>query len=316
MAEIGKEVITESLSKDYQRALDLEAMGLMGITPEEKYRREVAVAFDADQGGLTLAKGAKVLDLACGRGDTTKLIQEKGYDVRGVDFSGSAVDEARERFSDSGIDFQEGDMMRPPKIEGGYDAITCFGRSLAYFEKYENYTETLRNWHESLKDGGKVAIEWTEWATGTNESDAWQSVGNTTVNTEPELQIKDDTTGETLSYMDSRTEYLEYPGEQLSQPVEKHYGGRLYVDSNGKRHELGNKDTLFVDLLKERNFPLLKRMLEETGFENVKLAKAPESLTPEGNPKVCNVFSITAEKHSEGSVVSMARGKVGNALAG
>lgn len=304
----------ESESPVYQRALDLESTGLMGITPEEKYQKEVAAVFESSEGGFsTLPKGAKVLDLACGRGDTSKLLQEKGYSITGVDYSEPAIVDARNRFADTGIDFLKGNMMYPPKIAEGYDAITCFGRSLAYFEHYEDYMKTLRNWNDALADGGKVAIEWTEWADGNTGGD-WKSIGNTEVQTEPRLKIVDRGTGESLSYMDMREEPLEYPGEQLEKSVEKHLGGRLYVDPEGKERTLGNKDTLFVDLLKERNFPLLKRMLETAGFENVRLIEAPKPLTPEGNFKTCKIFAITAEKQSEETAVGQVRGKIGGLL--
>jgi len=309
-----KEAVTESDSQSYQRALDLEAMGMMGITPEEKYKKEVGIVFDADQGNFSaLPKGAKVLDLACGRGDTTKMMQEKGYTVTGVDSSDTAISDASERFTGSGIDFQKGNMKQPPKTEGGYDAIMCLGRSLAYFENYEEYTETLRNWHDALKDGGKVAIEWTEWDKEP-VSDEWKSAGNTSVKTKPELQIVDESTGERLSYMGSPTENWKYPGEQLPTPVEMHRGGRIYTDPEGKRHELGTENTPFLDLLKKRNMPLLQRMLEEAGFGNVRLVEAPRPLTPEGNFKTCRVFTLTAEKKSEGSVIAGARNQVGDIL--
>lgn len=315
MADLEKrEKITESDSEVYQRALDLEAMGLMGITPDEKYRRELGVVFDSEEGNFeSLPKGAKILDLACGRGDTTKMMQEKGYSVTGVDFSETAIADANQRFMGSGIDFRQGDMKQPPKTEGGYDAIACLGRSLAYFETYEEYTEALRNWHDALKDGGKVAIEWTEWDEGSTGGD-WKSAGSTAVKTEPELSIVDEETGESLGYAPSADETFEYPGPRLEKPIPKHRGGRVYVDAEGKKHELGNQDTLFVDLLKKRNLPLLQRMLEGVGFTNIRLVESSRPLTPEGNFKTCRVFTLTAEKASTGVLIGDSRGKIGSLL--
>jgi SAM-dependent methyltransferase len=316
MTKIEKsEIVTESDSKYYQRMLDLEAMGMMGITSAEKYEREVGVVFDSNQGGFSsLPKDARVLDLACGRGDTSKLVHEKGYAVTGVDSSDIAVADAKERFAESGVDFQVGDMRNPPKTEGGYDAITCFGRSLAYFERYEEYIEALWNWYASLKNGGKVAIEWTEWSDG-DRNGQWQSVGGTTVVTEPEFRISDQLTGESLSFVSHDVENFDYPGEQLGQPIERRWGGaRVYVDQAGGKHATGNKDTLFVDLLRSRNFPLIKRMLEEAGFEGVKLVEAPEPLTPKGNPRTYKVFAVVAERASKGTVVGKARVSIESTL--
>ena len=316
MAKLDKsEITTESDSKHYQRVLDLEAMGMMGITSAEKYEREVEAVFNAEQGGFeSLPKGAKVLDLACGRGDTSKIIREKGCAVTGVDFSSQAIADAKERFDESGINFQVGDMKSPPKTEGGYDAITCFGRSLAYFDKYEEYVEALRNWHTSLKDGGKVAIEWTEWSEG-KKGGEWKSIRGTTVSTEPEFRIADQSTGESLSFLPEVIENFDYPGHRLNRPIEKRRGGgRLYIDQAGGRHETGSKDTLFVDLLRSRNFPLIKRMLEEAGFEGIKLVEAPKPLTPDGNPMMCKVFAIVAERASKKSVVDKARTNIESTL--
>lgn len=293
-----KESATESDSAHYQRALDMESYGLMGITPDEKYRREVDVVFD--EGGFSaLPQKSKVLDLACGRGDTSKLLKDRGFDVTAVDFSSTAVEAAQERFE--GIDFRVGDMKKPPKIEGGYDAVTCFGRSLAYFERYEEYIEALKNWRESLKDGGKIAIEWTEWTEGAG-GDNWQSIGNTEVQKDP-FRIVDKTTGESVGYGETVGESFKYPGAQLPTSIEKRRGGRNFVDSTGQRHDFGGKGAMFVDLLKQKNFPLIKRMIEEAGFTNVRIVEAPQPLTPPGQPRCVKVFAATAEKGPEDRAV-------------
>ena len=301
MADLDKkESVTESDSGHYQRALDMEALGLMGITPDEKYRREVDVIFN--EGGLSaLSRGSKVLDLACGRGDTSKLLKDRGLVVTAMDFSNTAVEAAKERFEGEGIDFRVGDMKTPPKIAGGYDAVTCFGRSFAYFERYEEYVEALKNWCESLKDNGKIAIEWTEWLEGAG-GDNWQTAGNTEVQKDP-FRIVDKTTGESVSYGQTVGANFEYPDAQLPTPIEKRRGGRIFVDAEGQRHDFGGKGTMFVDLLNQRNFPLIKRMIKEAGFTNVKMVEASQPLTPPGQPKMVKVFAVTAEKAAAGNAI-------------
>ncbi|MEK7673287.1 MAG: class I SAM-dependent methyltransferase [Patescibacteria group bacterium] len=310
-----KEASMESDSSHYQRALDMEALGLMGITPDEKYRREVDVAFN--EGGLSaLPQGAKVLDLACGRGHTSKLVRDRGLDVTAVDFSPTAIEAAKKDFGQEGIDFRVGDMKNPPKVEGGYDAVTCFGRSLAYFERYEEYVEALKNWHEALKDGGKIAIEWTEWVDGAG-GDNWQSIGGVEVQKEP-FSVVDKNTGEALSYGETSGGNLEYPGAQLPDPIGIRRGGRSFVDAKGQNHDFGGAGAMFVDLLKQQNFPLIKRMIEEAGFANVRMVESPQPLTPPGQPKCVKVFAVTAEKASEdraiGGIGSWFSGKVRSLL--
>lgn len=45
MVNEGSDAVQEAGSQHYQRALDLEALGMMGIAPEDKYRGEVEVVF-------------------------------------------------------------------------------------------------------------------------------------------------------------------------------------------------------------------------------------------------------------------------------
>jgi len=294
-------LVTESDSNYYQRALDLEALGLMGIEPDEKYRREVDVVFSQGE-FLSLPQNSNVLDLACGRGDTSKLLRERGFNVIALDSSNTAIETAGKRFPDEGIDFRVGDMKNPPKAQDGYDAITCFGRSLAYFKRYEEYVEALKNWREALKDNGKIAIEWTEWVDGVSGG-KFQSLGNVEVQKEPDFQIVNKKTGEILRFGESVTEEFQYPGEQLPMPIEKRRGGRIFIDSDGQTHDFGGEGTMFVDLLRQRNFPLIKRILNEAGYINVRLVEALEPLTPPGQPKTCKVFAVIAEKSRDGSPI-------------
>ncbi len=52
-------------------------------------------------------KGSSVLDLGCGNGALTKVLQSKGYCVKGLDASEEFLDIAKEKYPD--IDFMQGD---------------------------------------------------------------------------------------------------------------------------------------------------------------------------------------------------------------
>ncbi|CQD04270.1 MULTISPECIES: class I SAM-dependent methyltransferase, partial [Mycolicibacterium] len=70
--------------------------------------------------------GGKVLDVGCGAGEHTMLLTRLGYDVLGIDFSESAVAQARENAARRGVDahFAVADATRLGETEGPrYDTI-------------------------------------------------------------------------------------------------------------------------------------------------------------------------------------------------
>ncbi len=58
-----------------------------------------------------LPEGAKVLDLGCGNGDKSKYIHDKGFRVLGVDSSESAIQYARQNYSEDGLEFRNEDVL-------------------------------------------------------------------------------------------------------------------------------------------------------------------------------------------------------------
>jgi 2-polyprenyl-3-methyl-5-hydroxy-6-metoxy-1,4-benzoquinol methylase len=70
-----------------------------------------------------LPKGAKVLDIGCGSGYKTKYIKEKGFDVKGIDFSEKMIQISKERFSD--INFEVVDLYDFDKFDKTFDGIFC-----------------------------------------------------------------------------------------------------------------------------------------------------------------------------------------------
>ncbi len=74
---------------------------------------------------LEVNTNSKILDLACGEGHITNVINEKysGAEVSGLDYSVSAIKYANKHFK--GIDFIVGNAYMLPYSEGYFDVVVC-----------------------------------------------------------------------------------------------------------------------------------------------------------------------------------------------
>jgi SAM-dependent methyltransferase len=74
--------------------------------------------------------GARAIDLGCGSGANVLYLAGHGFDALGVDFSGVAVRQARERAAQLGLTratFAEGDVTSPlDGVEGPFDLILLY----------------------------------------------------------------------------------------------------------------------------------------------------------------------------------------------
>ena len=90
-----------------------------------------AEAFIAD---LPIAPGARLLDIACGTGNTAIPAARRGAVVTGVDIATNLLEQARERAAADGvvIAFDEGDAEHLPYADGSFDVVTTmFGAMFA-----------------------------------------------------------------------------------------------------------------------------------------------------------------------------------------
>src|SRR2546421_4171966 len=79
--------------------------------------QSVVALLDAAQ----VAKGARVLDVACGPGYAAAAAAARGAIATGVDFSSEMVEEARGRYP--GIEFLEGDAEQLAFSNSTFDAV-------------------------------------------------------------------------------------------------------------------------------------------------------------------------------------------------
>jgi SAM-dependent methyltransferase len=83
---------------------------------------------------LGIQKGAKVLDVACGTGNTAIPAARAGAAVTGVDIAPNLLEQARQRAAAEGltIHFEEGDAEQLPYENGEFDVIiSMFGAMFA-----------------------------------------------------------------------------------------------------------------------------------------------------------------------------------------
>lgn len=101
--------------------------------------------------------GARMLDLACGRGRHARLLSEAGYTVTGLDISPSNIRHAAQLETDH-LEFMVHDMRHPFRINY-YHHIFNFFTSFGYFEDDQDHLNTLRHVHSGLVPGGTFVLD-------------------------------------------------------------------------------------------------------------------------------------------------------------
>jgi len=103
----------------------------------------------------------RVLELACGTGEITKLILDLGHQVTALDFSEEMLKVAKAKHAgDPRVRFILADAENTMEPDQAYDAIVC--RHLVW-----TLTEpdaTFREWMRLLRPGGKLVVYDGDWA--------------------------------------------------------------------------------------------------------------------------------------------------------
>jgi demethylmenaquinone methyltransferase / 2-methoxy-6-polyprenyl-1,4-benzoquinol methylase len=115
---------------------------LMTFGLDRGWRRATAAA-------LGLPEGARVLDLACGTGDLSRLCERRGYRVVGTDLSAGML-AANERTAP----VVEADGRRLPFADAAFDGLVC-GYALRNFSDLPG---TLAETARVLRPGGRLAV--------------------------------------------------------------------------------------------------------------------------------------------------------------
>lgn len=106
---------------------------------------------------LNLPKGSRILDMGCGKGRHSILLNELGYDVVGIDLSVSNIESAN-KTSKADLKFLQHDMRQP--IEGAeFDLVINLFTSFGYFDSAEDNLKVLQSAHSMLTDNGQFVLD-------------------------------------------------------------------------------------------------------------------------------------------------------------
>jgi SAM-dependent methyltransferase len=101
--------------------------------------------------------GTRLLDVACGTGNTMLPMLERGYEVVGVDISDAMLAEAR-RKTDGRARVIRADMRELPAI-GEFDLVWCLGDALNYVDTPDELAATFAGFRRNLAPDGVVVFD-------------------------------------------------------------------------------------------------------------------------------------------------------------
>ncbi|MDR1180589.1 MAG: class I SAM-dependent methyltransferase [Bacteroidales bacterium] len=103
---------------------------------------------------------AKILELCCGTGRLTLPIAKEGYNICGVDYTSSMLEQAKARASEAGleIDFIEADI-RTLNLQEKFDLIFIPYNSIHHLYKNDDLFAALRSVRNHLKEGGLFLLD-------------------------------------------------------------------------------------------------------------------------------------------------------------
>jgi len=105
---------------------------------------------------LRLKKGAKILDLPCGRGRHAIFLNKCGYDVVGADLSTNNIQFA-DQFANESLRFTKHDMRED--LNYTYNAIFNLFTSFGYFDDDKTNISVLKKFKEGLMEEGVLVID-------------------------------------------------------------------------------------------------------------------------------------------------------------
>lgn len=105
-------------------------------------------------------KDAKILELCCGTGRLTLPIATDGYNICGVDYTSSMLEQAKVKASEAGLEikFVEADI-RTLDLHEKFDLIFIPFNSIHHLYKNEDLFKALKSVENHLKEGGLFLLD-------------------------------------------------------------------------------------------------------------------------------------------------------------
>ena len=105
-------------------------------------------------------RDAKILELCCGTGRLTLPIAKDGYNISGVDYTSSMLDQAKIKASEAGLEirFIEADI-RTLNLQDKYDLVFIPFNSIHHLYKNEDLFRAFNVVKNHLKEGGLFLLD-------------------------------------------------------------------------------------------------------------------------------------------------------------
>lgn len=201
---------------------------------------------------------ARILELCCGTGRLTIPIVQEGYNICGVDYTPSMLEQAKVKAAGAGlsIDFIEADI-RTLDLQEQFDFIFIPFNSIHHLYRNEDLFRALESVKKHLKDGGLFLLDCFN-----------PNIQYIVENEKEQSTIAEYTTGDGRNVLINQT--MRYERATQINRIEWHYS------INGKFHSIQNLDMrLFFpqeldSYLKQAGFNILHKFggFEEEEFSN------------------------------------------------
>jgi ubiquinone/menaquinone biosynthesis C-methylase UbiE len=154
--------------KDEIRAYWSERAKTFDLSWGHKIRTEEELAgwaaLFAMPGGVK--RGDKVLELASGTGEVTRVLVSMGCTVEAIDLSEPMIERARTKHRQAPVRFHLGDAENTMMPDAAFDAVVC--RHLVW--TLVDPAAALADWFRVLKPGGRLIIADGDWVSTTRRA--------------------------------------------------------------------------------------------------------------------------------------------------
>ncbi len=128
------------------------------ILYKERDDREAQFFLDNLISLLKPQPGAKMLDIACGRGRHSVYLNKKGFQVTGIDLSEESIAFDRQ-FENDKLSFHVHDMREVFKV-GEFNFVLNLFSSFGYFDSSEDNSKAIHAHSQALKPGGVLVLDY------------------------------------------------------------------------------------------------------------------------------------------------------------